>query len=255
MRVSAVSYLNTCPLIWGMIHGPQTGALDLKFELPAECANSLESGGVDVGLVPVAELIRQGLEPVPGLGIASDGPVRSIFLISRTPIRKIRTLALDHSSRTSVALARIILAERYGVVATETWSPPNITAMLEQADAGLIIGDPALRLNPADSGHEFLDLGSEWQALTQLPMVYAVWAGRPERISDEVAEIFRHSYEYGGQNLQSIIERESAARAFPESLVREYLTSHIRYELGDRHYQGMREFMRMSRQNIPAACR
>lgn len=247
MRVSAVSYLNTCPLIWGLIHGPRAGTLEFKFELPAECASSVEYGKAEIGLVPISEVFRQNLELVPGLGIASDGPVRSIYLVSRKPIRDIRVLALDSSSRTSVELARIILAERYGVQAAETWSVPNITAMLEQADAGLIIGDPALRIGPVTDGYEILDLGYEWQTLTGLPMVYAVWAGRTGRIPDQAATVFGQSYEYGWQNLTAIIKQESAARGFTEALVQDYLTRRIEYKLDARHYKGIREFERISR--------
>ena len=112
MRVSAVSYLNTWPLVWGFLHGPQQGFFDFRFDLPAQCAAALGTGDADIGLVPCAELDRLGLDFLPDLGIACEGPVRSILLISKCPFARIRTLAVDSGSRTSVALTRILLAER-----------------------------------------------------------------------------------------------------------------------------------------------
>src|SRR5215813_7297152 len=112
-RVSAVSFLNTTPLVWGMLHGPQQGLFDLEFRLPAGCADDLANGSADIGIVPSFELTKQDLEIIPGVGIACHGPVRSILLISHCPAAKIRTLAADTSSRTSVELARVILERKY----------------------------------------------------------------------------------------------------------------------------------------------
>src|SRR5829696_4773005 len=114
-RVCAVSYLNTQPLVWGMLHGKQQNRFELTFCVPAECADRLAAGTADIGIVPCAELPRLGLEIIRGTGIACHGPVRSILLISRVPPGQIRTLATDSSSRTSVMLARILLAKRFGV--------------------------------------------------------------------------------------------------------------------------------------------
>ena len=148
-RVCAVSFLNTTPLVWGMLHGPQRGRFDLEFRIPAECADRLASGAADIGIVPSLELTRQDLEVIPGAGIACRGPVRSILLISSRPAPEIRTLATDKSSRTSVELARIILERRYGASPAFLPHAPDLEAMLRSADAALIIGDPALRVDPA----------------------------------------------------------------------------------------------------------
>ncbi|MDQ6699508.1 MAG: ABC transporter substrate-binding protein, partial [Acidobacteriota bacterium] len=110
LRVCAVQYLNTAPLVWGMLHGPQRGRFDLSFETPSKCADAVAAGAADIGIIPSIELERQDLTIVPGLGIASVGAVRSILLISKAPASEIRILAADVSSRTSVALSRIILA-------------------------------------------------------------------------------------------------------------------------------------------------
>src|SRR5262249_56380430 len=114
LRVCAVNFLNTTPLVWGMLHGPQQGLFDLDFRVPSACADQVASGAADIGIVPSFELTRQDLEIIPGAGIACHGPVRSILLISRCPAGEIRTLAVDSSSRTSVQLPPLILAPEYG---------------------------------------------------------------------------------------------------------------------------------------------
>jgi predicted solute-binding protein len=149
LRVCAVSFLNTSPLVWGMLHGPQRGLFELDFRIPSGCADQLASGAADIGIVPSFELTRQNLEVIPGAGIACHGAVRSILLISKRPAPQIRTLAVDTSSRTSVQLARVILERRYGADFVSIPHAPDLETMLRTADAALIIGDPALRLEPA----------------------------------------------------------------------------------------------------------
>src|SRR5690242_2328960 len=148
-----------------MLHGPQRGLFDLDFRIPAECADRLASGAADIGIVPSFELTRQDLEIIPGAGIACHGPVRSILLISRCPAPRIASFAADTSSRTSVELARVILDRRYGAAAEAIPHPPDLNAMLRIADAALIIGDPALRIDPATLPFHVYDLGAEWNAL------------------------------------------------------------------------------------------
>ena len=152
----AVSYLNTVPLVWGMLHGPQQGLFDLIFRVPAECADLVAAGEADIGIVPSFELTRLDLAIVPGVGIASRGAVRSILLVSRCPAGEIRRLAADISSRSSVALARILLQHKFGASPLLVSLPPDLNAMLQEADAALIIGDPALRLDPAARWFSYL---------------------------------------------------------------------------------------------------
>jgi chorismate dehydratase len=243
LRVSAVSYLNTWPLVWGFLNNPKAidGAerYQFRFDLPAQCADALGAGDVDLGLVPCAELDRLGMGFLPDLGIACDGPVRSILLMSRVPFGKIRTLAADSSSRTSVALTRILLAERYGCRPEITRHAPRLEEMLAEHDAALIIGDPALHIDPADLDCETLDLGAEWVAWSGLPMVFAVWAGREPALTPEVARAFRASYEWGRSHTEQIVARAAAERGFRADVAREYVTRHIVYELGPRHRAGL----------------
>lgn len=240
----AVSYLNTVPLVWGLQHSPPLlDTFDLRFALPSECADQLATGQADIGIVPVIEMARQGLDYFPGTGIACHGPVRSILLVSKVPFREIRVLATDSGSRTSAMLAQVILAERFGVRPRVFSHPADLAEMLGKADAALLIGDAALRVDPATMPFETLDLGGEWVALTGLPMVFAVWAGRKEVIHEPYGRIFHESCRYGLAHMDDIVAAEAPARGFEPELVRRYLTHHIVFELGDRDYEGMRLYI------------
>jgi chorismate dehydratase len=241
--VCAVSFLNTCPLVWGLQYGLQQDTFDLSFEIPAVCADRLADGSADIGLVPVIEAKRQGLDFVPGLGIACNGPVRSILLVSHVPAPEIRTVAADSSSRTSVALTEVILRDRFGVAATMIQHPPDLAAMLDTADAALVIGDPALRFHPDELPYHVYDLGQEWKWLTGLPMVFAVWAARPGVIDEAVVTALRASCDYGLEHVEEIIAQEGPRRGFPEELVRQYLTHYIYFRLTPACDEGMRRFL------------
>ncbi|HUS07559.1 MAG TPA: menaquinone biosynthesis protein [Bryobacteraceae bacterium] len=243
LRVCAVSYLNTLPLVWGMLRGPQKGIFDLSFSVPAECANRLSDGRAQIGIVPCAEIPRLGLDILPGTGIASDGPVRSILLISKVPFSQIRQLAVDSSSRTSVILARIVLSRKYGAEPALTKMPPDLPSMLEAADAALIIGDPALHLDPLSIPFYTLDLGAEWTEMTGLPMVFAVWAGKRAVLTPDVADAFSASCDFGMDRIDDIARECGPARGFQEALVRQYLRQNIVFRLQERHYKGMRLFL------------
>ena len=195
-----------------MLHGDQRDLVDLSFRIPSECANEVASGAADIGIIPSVELNRHDYGRVRGLGIASRGAVRSILLISSKPFREIQTLAGDISSRTSVALARIILGRKYGTEPRVVPHAPDLSRMLTVADAALIIGDPALHLDPQSLGERVLDLGAEWTDMTGLPMVFAVWAGRKEAITPEVEAIFQASYGLG-----ATISTKSSARKLPRA--------------------------------------
>jgi predicted solute-binding protein len=246
VRVGAVSYLNTVPLIWGMAHGPQRKQVDLTFSLPSVCAEELNDDQIDIGLVPVAEIARQGLEIASDVGIACRGAVRSILLFSRVPCRQVRTLAADAGSRTSVQLARVILRERYGVEPSITARKPELQAMLEAADAALIIGDPALRIDPESSPFTCLDLGAEWLALTGLPMVFAAWAGKPGIASEAIRQITAESYAFGKGRIDEIVEAEHRERGIGRELARRYLREHIRYGIGADERRGMQMFFELA---------
>lgn len=229
-----------------MLHGPQQTIFDLEFALPSECADRLADGRADIGIVPVAALIDQKLTIFRGAGIACHGAVRSILLVSKCPLKGIRTLATDASSRSSVQLARVILAHRYGSSPALISMPPVLDRMLDAADAALIIGDPALLLDPAvlrQRGLVVSDLGSEWLELTGLPMVFAVWAGRQSSHTAAYEQAFIDSYRYGAAHIDDIVAAEHVSRGVSTELAHEYLTRYIVFELGENEYAGMRRFL------------
>jgi len=243
-RVCAVSYLNTVPLVWGIEHGAQRDIFDMTYALPSECADQLASGDADIGIVPVIEMARQKLDCFRSTGIACRGAVRSILLISKVPLREIKTLATDTGSRTSVMLCRIILAEKYGVQPKLISRRAELAPMLGEADAALVIGDPALRLDPATLPFETLDLGSEWTNLTGLPMIFALWSGRKEVMLPRYEEAFLNSYREGLTHLDEIVRQQSPFRGITQQLAHDYLTRHIVFELNDRDNEGLKLYLK-----------
>jgi predicted solute-binding protein len=203
----------------------------------------VSAGDADVGLVPVIEVHRHGLEVVSDACIASRGEVRSIYLVSKRPVEEIRTLAADTGSRTSVQLARIILARRYGAQPEMLAREPDLERMLDEADAALLIGDAALSLNRADLPFPCLDLGLEWAEMTGLPMVFAVWAGRNPEAWPELGGILNDSRQHGLGQLDTIIEVEAERRGFPEELVHQYLTRNVWFHLGPEEREGLNRYL------------
>jgi chorismate dehydratase len=234
--VSAVSYLNTWPLVWGFLHGPQKGIFDFRFDLPVHCAEALRDGKAAIGLLPCAELDRLGLDFLPDLGIACNGPVRSILLTSRKPFREVRTLA------------RILLAECYDCRPVLTPLAPYLDEMLVENDAALIIGDPALHLDPTALRYQTLDLGELWVKWSGLPMVFAVWAGRKEFLTNDAAEAFCASHAWGQAHLDDMVSSAAAERGFPKDLARQYFTRHIVYQLSAKHLEGLALFRKLVRE-------
>jgi chorismate dehydratase len=229
-----------------MLKGPQQALVDLSFELPSVCADVMETGRADIGLVPVVEIARQGLEIVPGVGISCRGPVRSILLVSRVPVPQIRTLAVDSSSRTSIQLARVILRERYGATPFLVSRPPVLQSMLADADAALIIGDPALRVHPENLPYESLDLGAEWFALTGLPMVFAAWAGHSPLDQSRLSTILLGSCEFGMSHLDEIVDSQFDLRGVTRQLARQYLGGSIHYQFGPAEQNGLAAFLSLA---------
>lgn len=247
-RVAAVGYLNTVPLVWGMLYGPQQDLFDLHFDLPSLCARELAEGRADLGIVPVAEVWRNGWDTVPGTCIACRGEVRSILLVSRKPWNRVETLAADRGSRSSVMLARILLNRRYGSNPLVVERAPDLDAMLAECDAALLIGDAALRVDPTSLTHPVLDLGAEWLSLTGLPMVFATWSGPSAAIErcgrDRLAEAFNGSLAYGLEHMTELVAAESSSRGFDPALVERYLTRNVVFTLGPDELAGRDLYLR-----------
>ena len=241
LRVAAVSYLNSVPLVWGLVHGPHRAAFQVDFILPSECADALRDGRADAGIIPSIEYQRiPGLKIVPGLSVSSSGPVRSVLLISRVAVEEIRSVALDTSSRTSAGLVQILLRRRNGVSPRFAPHAPDLTRMLQEHDAALMIGDPALA---ADfPGLKVYDLAEEWRGMTGLPFVFAFWAVRAEAAAPELIRLFQESAAFAMVHLADIVRAEASRTGLPEWLVRTYLTHNIDFTLGDKNLAGLMLF-------------
>jgi predicted solute-binding protein len=241
LRVAAVSYLNSVPLVWGLVHGPHRDLFQVDFILPSECADALREGKADAGIIPSIEYQRiPDLKIVPNLSVSSSGPVRSVLLISRVPVDQVRSVALDTSSRTSVCLVQILLRRRYGISPSFSPHSPDLPGMLRTCDAALMIGDPALSSD--FPGLHVYDLADEWRAMTGLPFVFAIWAVRADAATPELTQLFQKAAAFSMAHLDEIVRAESARTKLPEWLVRAYLTQNIDFTLGDRNLAGLMIF-------------
>lgn len=239
-RLGAVSYLNTRPLVYGL---EERADVAVRFDVPARCADLLEGGLIDLGLIPAFEYARHAdYLAVPGVAIASRGPVESVALYTRRDIADVRTIALDTSSRTSASLVRVLCAEHFRIHPTFTPAAPDLSAMLETADAALLIGDPALFTDPADLGVRKIDLGDVWTTLTGLPFVWAFWAGRAGAAPPDVCRLLRDTRERGEQAIDVIARRESSGDTAREALIARYLRDVITYDLDGPFLDGLRRF-------------
>jgi chorismate dehydratase len=248
LRVGIVDFLNSRPLAWGFLAGRHGDFLAASYHPPATVARRLADGSLDAGLVPSIEVPRiGGLEVVPGLCVSATHEVRSVLLVSRRPLAEVRRIALDANSRTSAALTRILAAERWGIEPEYVEARPDVEAMLAGADAALVIGDPALQVDR--ERHLVVDLAAEWQALTGLPFVFAVWAVRPAAAAGVpgLGEVFADSLRFGLDHLDDIVARAASELSLPADLVRAYLTENLGYVLGDRERTGLDEFWRRAR--------
>jgi chorismate dehydratase len=258
LRISAISYLNTAPLMWDFEQGDSSSSgrsdFDISYTLPSQCAASLREGSADIGIIPAAAYASiPDLAILPGVAIASRRAVRSILLVSKVPLEKIQTVALDTSSMTSVALTQVLFAKWWGGSRTFTPMAPDIEQMLKLCDAGLVIGDPALKVDR--SRYVTYDLAEEWIRLTGKPFVFAFWAVRQAALKDvpgdvDLARVFQQSRDHGllPESLDRIA-REWAPRLglHPED-VKSYLTENIHYSLDPDCIEGMELFFQYGRE-------
>ena len=244
LRVGAVNYLNTKPLIERLTDFAP--GIELLLDLPSRLADQLAAGDLDVGLIPVVEFFRgDNYTFVPNIAIGSRGPVLSVTLFSKVPWEEIRTVALDEGSRTSAALTRIILEKRYGIEPGIQQLPIDTPADDLTTDAVLLIGDRAMRA--CLPGYRFAyDLGEEWTAWTGLPMVFAVWAVRSGVDLGEAELAFHKAKEYGLANAGLIAQRESPALGLDPGFCRRYMSNVLRYDLGPVELAGMQKYRELA---------
>jgi chorismate dehydratase len=248
LRISAISYLNTAPLMWDFEHAEAGAGFDISYTLPSQCAASLREGSADIGIIPAAAYAGiPDLAILPGVAIASQRAVRSILLVSKVPLEEIRTVALDTSSLTSVALTKVLFEKWWGGGRTFTPMVPDIDQMLKTHDAGLVIGDPALKINR--SRYLTYDLAEEWIRLTGKPFVFAFWAVRQEALRNaprdlDLATVFQESRDHGllPSNLDSIAREWGPRLGLSRENIKSYLTENIHYFLDPPCLDGMQLF-------------
>lgn len=240
IRIGAVSYLNTKPLIYDLEKlAPEA---ELILEPPSRLADRLAEGCLDVALIPVIEYFRVGeYSIVPNISIASRGPVLSVTLFSRVPWPDIRRVALDEGSRTSAALTQILLRRKFGVHAELIPLPMEHYAENADTDAVLLIGDRAMRACLPGFAHAF-DLGQEWQDWTSLPFVYAVWAVRPGVDLGSVPMALLESKRRGCARVGEIAQREAPLLGLDAGFCRRYLANIIHFDLGPREQAGLHHY-------------
>ena len=267
LRIAAIRFLNPAPLMWDFEHPPLNEELAQRYEiawmLPSQCADELANGTADIGLVPIAALATTPeLRILPGCTIASKGKVRSLLLVRRVsqPLAKLRSIGADIASRTTIAYSHILFHK---------WGNPDVSfvpmaadldAMLDRADAAILIGDPALmaleeRANRFErTGEELVyhDLAEEWKMLTGLPFVSAVWAAAPGTtawggvLDESIDQDFIRSRDHGLQNIDAMVAQWSRQLPLSEGTIRSYLTTNIHYALDEECIEGMRGFFKMA---------
>lgn len=262
LRVAAIRFLNPAPLMWDFEHPPLNTGLarryDVQWMLPAQCADELASGAADIGLVPIAALATTpGLRILPGCAIASKGRVRSLLLVRRAsqPLVQLRSVAADIASRTTIAYARILFHKWGNPAVPFIPMTADLDAMLDRADAAILIGDPALmaleeRANRFErTGEELVyhDLAHDWKTLTGLPFVSAVWGiAWSGPLDESLVGDFIRSRDHGLENIDALVKQWSTQLPLSEERIRTYLTTNIHYVLDEECLEGMSGFFKIA---------
>lgn len=255
-RVGHIQFLNCLPIYWGLVKSGLLLDMDLVKDTPDQLSQALVAGDLDIGPISLVEFLRHAdqLVVLPQLAVGSDGPVMSCNLVSQVPLDQLdgEPVALGSTSRTTVELARLVLAERYGVTPRYLVCPPDLGQMMQEASAAVLIGDPALRATLYDAdrfGLDVHDMGLAWRELTGLPMVFAVWAVRREFLAAhpelvrEVHAGFLRSRDLSLAEVDKVAEQAARWEAFDASELRRYFTT-LDFSLGERQLAGIAEFAR-----------
>ncbi len=239
--------------MYDLEHPPTQAALAERYAItrmmPSACAAALASGAADIGLIPIAAYTPD-LAVIPGCAIASLDHIRSILLVSKRPVEQVRTVALDTASRTSVLYTQILFRTWWNAAATFVPHAPDLDAMLQVADAALLIGDPALYALEARGSDDrdllYYDLGHEWHRRTGVPWVSAFWAVRPSAVSESgsVVRDLNHSRDSGLAHIPELVREWAPRLRLSEATVRDYLTRNIFYYLDQACLEGIDLFYR-----------
>ena len=257
-RVGHIQFLNCLPIYWGLVSSGAILDLDLVKDTPDALSNMLVAGDLDIGPIALVEYLRHADELVvlPDLAVGSDGPVMSCVIASQLAFEDLdgAPVALGSTSRTTVQLAQLLLRERFGVSPRYFTMPPDLSLMMQEADAGVLIGDPALRATLYDAprlGLRLLDTGAAWKDWTGLPMVFAVWAVRKDFLArspglvHEVHEAFLRSRDISLEHVDKIARQVARWEAFDAATLEKYFTT-LDFSLGERQLAGIREFARLA---------
>jgi chorismate dehydratase len=255
LKISAISFLNTVPLMWDFEHEPSPEVrenFEIEYTVPSLCAQALREGTADIGIIPVITTARiPGLVVLPDIAIAALNQVRSIQLVSKKPIEEIRTVAVDTSSRTSVGLTQVLLTKFFGGHRELTPMAPELGPMLERCDAGLLIGDPAMMAKP--NGFHAYDLAEVWRTKTGLPFVFAVWAVRKAALAEmraglKLAGIFQRSRDHGllPEHVEAIGREWAPRMGLSEGEITSYLRENIHYRLDAECRKGLALYFRLA---------
>jgi len=257
LRISAISFLNTAPLMWDFEHPDSADPkllenFEFDYTVPSKCAQQLAAGTADIGIIPsITYATIPGLAILPDVAIASKKAVRSILLVLNKPLEQVRTVALDTSSRTSVVLTQILLTQflrgenERKFVAMD----PDLDSMLSKCDAALLIGDSALKVDR--SRYQAIDLAEQWRKFTGRPFVFAFWAVRVASLNQaaqgyDLGEVFSRSRDHGLEpsNIDHIAREWASRLGMTEVDVRAYLTENIHYTLDEENAEGLELFYR-----------
>lgn len=252
VRLGAVGYLNARPLVYGLDLSPQ---FSLRFDVPSQCAMLLHEGAIDVGLIPSIEYLRgpARYHIVPDLAIASRGPVASVALYLKKPIAEVRSIAMDTSSRTSVALVSILCERAFGIRPAIEAERPDLQRMLRRSDAALLIGDNALlqgqltvdsQRSTVNVSIEKIDLGEVWTKMTGLPFVYAFWAGRPDALTSAHVRTLQEARDSGTAQPDQLARVYFPDQPERQAMAAKYLRDNISYHLGSDERAGLELFYR-----------
>ncbi len=247
LRIGAVSYLNSRPLIEGIEDLLPLAHLALDY--PSRLADSLSDGFLDVALIPSVEYFRRtGYEVISDACVAARGPVMSVKLYCRVHPGDIRRLALDEGSRTSAALTKVILADRYGVIPQTEPLKMESTTRDSTADAVLLIGDRAMH-DPQESFVEVMDLGQVWYDWTGLPFVFAMWVARQEADTEGVDDALSHARDLGLAKIGNIAAEEAPRLGLTKDVAYNYLTKNLHYHLTSAERSGLKLFADLAAQH------
>lgn len=242
VRLGAVIYLNARPLTWALDRSP--GRWQVRYDIPSVCSRLLYEGEVDLGLIPSIDYLRRpDYRLVPGIAIGSRGEVATVALFTQRDLRDVRSIALDTSSRTSVALTRVLCAKRFGIAPDFVPCGPDLDAMIATCDAGLLIGDPAFDADHAARGLRKIDLGAEWTGMTGLPFVYAAWTGGAGAVAaGEIAALQRAQAE-GIAAADAIAAEYGRGDEVVTRRAARYLRDNVRYGFGPDEAAGLQLFL------------